>query len=44
VRRHRDVFRPGANVVRLLVVLGTILGLGVLIFVYVAAWLLLPEG
>ena len=33
-----------ANVVRLLAVLGTILGFGVLIFAYVAAWLLLPEG
>ena len=33
-----------ANVVRLLVVVGTILGLGTLIVAYVAAWLLLPEG
>jgi phage shock protein PspC (stress-responsive transcriptional regulator) len=33
-----------ANVVRLLAVLGTVLGFGVLIFAYVAAWLLLPEG
>jgi len=33
-----------ANVVRLLAVLGTILGFGVLIFAYVAAWLLLPVG
>ncbi len=32
-----------ANVVRLLAVLGTVLGFGVLIFAYVAAWLLLPE-
>jgi phage shock protein C len=32
-----------ANVVRLLAVLGTVLGAGVLIFAYVAAWLLLPE-
>ncbi len=33
-----------ANVVRLLAVLGTVLGFGVLVFAYVAAWLLLPEG
>jgi phage shock protein C len=33
-----------ANVVRLLAVLGTVLGFGVLIFAYVAAWLLLPEA
>ena len=33
-----------ANLVRLLVVVGTILGLGTLIVAYVAAWLLLPEG
>lgn len=33
-----------ANVVRLLAVLGTILGFGVLVFAYVAAWLLLPEA
>ena len=32
-----------ANVVRLLAVLGTVLGFGVLMFVYVAGWLLLPE-
>ena len=33
-----------ANVVRLLTVLGTVLGFGVLVFVYVAAWLILPEA
>jgi phage shock protein C len=33
-----------ANVVRLLAVLGTVLGFGVLVFAYVAAWLLLPEA
>ncbi len=33
-----------ANLVRLAVVLGTVLGFGSLIVVYVAAWLLLPES
>jgi phage shock protein C len=33
-----------ANLLRLLVVLGTIFGLGSLIVIYVAAWLLLPEA
>lgn len=33
-----------ANLVRLLVVVGTVLGLGTLVVAYVAAWLLLPEG
>jgi phage shock protein C len=33
-----------ANLVRLLVVIGTILGFGSLIIVYVAAWLLMPQG
>lgn len=32
-----------ANLVRLLVVLGTIIGFGSLILVYVAAWILMPE-
>ena len=32
-----------ANLVRLLVVLGTILGFGSLILVYVVAWMLMPE-
>lgn len=32
-----------ANLVRLLVVLGTILGFGSLILVYVVAWILMPE-
>ncbi|MGZ4495313.1 MAG: PspC domain-containing protein [Nocardioides sp.] len=32
-----------ANLVRLLVVLGTVLGLGSLVVVYVIAWILLPE-
>ncbi len=36
-------FGMDANIVRLLAVLGTVLGFGVLIFAYVAAWLLLPE-
>jgi len=36
-------FGLDANVVRLLAVLGTVLGFGVLIFAYVAAWLLLPQ-
>jgi phage shock protein C len=33
-----------ANLVRLLVVLGTVLGLGSLLVVYLVAWLLMPEG
>lgn len=33
-----------ANLVRLLVVLGTVLGLGSLLIVYVAAWILMPEA
>lgn len=33
-----------ANLVRLLVVLGTVLGFGSLIVVYVAAWILMPRG
>jgi len=32
-----------ANVVRLLVVLGTIFGFGSLLIVYVIAWVLMPE-
>jgi phage shock protein PspC (stress-responsive transcriptional regulator) len=32
-----------ANLVRLLVVLGTIFGLGSLIVAYIAAWILMPE-
>ncbi len=32
-----------ANLVRLLVVLGTILGFGSLILVYVVAWIVMPE-
>ena len=33
-----------ANLVRLVVVLGTVLGLGSLLIVYVAAWILMPEA
>ena len=33
-----------ANLVRLLVVLGTVLGLGSLLVAYVAAWILMPEA
>lgn len=33
-----------ANLVRLLVVLGTVLGLGSLVVVYLVAWLLMPEA
>jgi phage shock protein C len=33
-----------ANLVRLLVVLGTVLGLGSLLVVYVIAWILMPQG
>ena len=32
------------NLVRLLVVLGTVLGLGSLLVAYVIAWVLVPEG
>lgn len=32
-----------ANLVRLLVVLGTVLGFGSLIVVYIIAWILVPE-
>ncbi len=39
-----EYFGVDANVVRLLTVLGTVLGFGVLVFVYVAAWLILPEA
>jgi phage shock protein C len=33
-----------ANLVRLLVVLGTVLGFGSLLVVYIAAWILMPEA
>jgi phage shock protein C len=33
-----------ANLVRLLVVLGTVLGFGSLLVAYVAAWILMPEA
>jgi phage shock protein PspC (stress-responsive transcriptional regulator) len=33
-----------ANLVRLLVVLGTVLGLGSLLLVYVVAWILMPQA
>ena len=33
-----------ANLVRLLVVLGTVLGFGSLLVVYVLAWILMPQG
>ena len=33
-----------ANLVRLLVVLGTVLGFGSLLVVYLVAWLLMPEA
>ncbi len=33
-----------ANLVRLLVVLGTVLGLGSLLVVYVVAWILMPQA
>jgi phage shock protein PspC (stress-responsive transcriptional regulator) len=39
-----EYFGVDANVVRLLTVLGTVLGFGVLVFVYVAAWLILSEA
>ena len=36
-------FGVDANLVRLLVVIGTVLGFGTLIIAYVAAWVLMPE-
>lgn len=39
--RHLGV---DANLVRLLVVLGTVFGLGSLVIVYVVAWILMPEA
>lgn len=36
-------FGIDANLVRLLVVLGTVLGFGSLAVVYVVAWILMPE-
>lgn len=36
-------FGLDVNLVRLLVVLGTVLGLGSLVIAYVAAWILMPE-
>ena len=33
-----------ANLVRLLVVLGTVLGFGSLLVAYVAAWILMPQA
>lgn len=33
-----------ANLVRLLVVVGTVLGFGTLVVAYLAAWVLIPEG
>ena len=33
-----------ANLVRLLVVLGTVLGFGSLLVAYLVAWLLMPQG
>ncbi len=38
-----EYFGVDANLVRLLVVLGTVLGFGSLIVAYVAAWILMPE-
>lgn len=36
-------FGVDANLVRLLVVIGTVLGFGTLVVAYVAAWVLMPE-
>jgi phage shock protein PspC (stress-responsive transcriptional regulator) len=38
-----DYLGVDANLVRLLVVLGTVIGFGSLIIAYVAAWILMPE-
>lgn len=37
-------FGIDANLVRLLVVVGTVLGFGTLIIAYLAAWVLVPEA
>jgi phage shock protein PspC (stress-responsive transcriptional regulator) len=39
-----EYFGVDPNLVRLLVVLGTILGFGSLVIAYVAAWILMPEA
>ena len=36
-------FGVDANLVRLLVVVGTVLGFGTLIIAYIAAWVLMPQ-
>ena len=36
-------FGIDANLVRLLVVVGTVLGFGTLIIAYIAAWVLMPQ-
>ena len=41
VARYANV---DANLVRLLVVLGTVLGFGSLLVAYLVAWVLMPEG
>jgi phage shock protein C len=38
-----DYLGVDANLVRLLVVLGTVLGVGSLLLVYVVAWVLMPQ-
>ena len=40
----RDYAGLDANLVRLLVVLGTVLGFGSLLVAYVVAWVLMPQG
>jgi len=37
-------FSIDANLVRLIVVVGAVLGLGTLIIAYLAAWVLMPEA
>lgn len=39
-----EYFGVDANLVRLVVVLGTVLGFGSLLVAYVAAWILMPEA
>ena len=39
-----DYFGVDANLVRLLVVVGTVFGLGTLVIAYLAAWALVPQA
>jgi phage shock protein PspC (stress-responsive transcriptional regulator) len=39
-----EYFGVDANLIRLLVVIGTIFGMGTLLVAYIAAWILMPEA